>query len=523
MNTMTSLQQIKESANESTIVSMRGITKRFPGGVVAVDNVDFELSSGEIHALLGENGAGKTTLMNILYGLYSSDSGHMFVDGRPVSIKSPRDAIQLGIGMVHQNFQLIPRMTVSENIVLGLKSERPPLLELEKASSKIKELSSSYGLRVNPAARVEQLSMGERQKVEIVKALYRKARVLILDEPTSVLTPQEGEELFKLLDSMTEEGKTVVLITHKLPEVMAISQRVTVLRHGKVVANLETKLTSAAELAGYMVGHEISLKEAGKVEASHKERNTLLELKNVSALNDKGLLGVNDLSLSLYEGEILGIAGVAGNGQRELAEVITGLRHVTDGEVLFKGRVVTNGPPSRSIELGIRYIPEDRLGSGVIPDFTIADNLVLERRRKNPFSKNWLLERKAIEDNAAALLSEYDIVAPNPNVTARTLSGGNLQKLILAKVLSGNPKVLVASQPTAGLDVGAAQFIRNKLRQEAARGVGILLISGDLNELISLSDRIAVMYEGKVTGIVPASESEIEEIGLLMGGAGRQA
>ena len=502
---------------------MRGITKRFPGGVTALDDVDFDLAGGEIHALLGENGAGKTTLMNVLYGLYSSDCGLILVDGRPVSIKSPKDAIQLGIGMVHQNFQLIPRMSVSENIVLGLKSERPPLLDLERASAKIEELSSSYGLRVNPEARVEQLSMGERQRVEIVKALYRRARVLILDEPTSVLTPQEGEELFKLLNSMAEQGKAVVLITHKLPEVMALSHRVTVLRRGKVVANLQTKLTDVAELAGWMVGHEISLKEeeelgGAEVSGGEKHAFALLELKSVSAMNDKGLLGIEELSLCLHNGEILGVAGVAGNGQRELAEVIVGLRRVTKGEVLLRGKRVTNWSPSRNIEMGIRYIPEDRLGAGVVPDFTVADNLVLERRRKRPFSRNWLLDRKSIEENATALLREYDIAAPSTGVTARTLSGGNLQKLVLAKVLSGNPKVLVALQPTAGLDVGAARFIRNKLKEEASRGAGILLISGDLSELISLCDRIAVMYEGKIRGIVPASESEVERIGLLMGG-----
>ena len=518
---MTSAQQIQETtATKFPIVQMKAITKRFPGGVIANDNIDFELQRGEIHALLGENGAGKTTLMNILYGLYSADSGQIFVDGNRVRMRSPRDAIQVGIGMVHQYFELVLPMTVSENVVLGLKSERPPLLDLDKASSKIDELSSSYGLHVNPGAKVEQLSMGERQRVEIVKALYKGARVLILDEPTSVLTPQEGEELFKLVNSMAEQGRTVVLITHKLPEVMAVSHRVTVLRHGKVVANLETKLTSAAELAGYMVGRDISSGESRK-EAT-KGENILLELRNVSALNDKGLIGIKDLSLSLVAGEILGIAGVAGNGQKELAEVITGLRRATQGDVVFQGNMVTNKSPAHIIESGIRYIPEDRLGYGLIPDFTVAENLVLEKRQKSPFSKNWLLDRKAIEENAAVLMKEYDIMAPNPNVPARTLSGGNLQRLILAKVLSGNPKVLIASQPTAGLDVGAAQFIRNKLRQEAARGVGILLISGDLNELLSLCDRIAVIYEGRITGIVPASSAEINQIGLLMGGMAKK-
>jgi len=513
---VTSMQQVeKTKSSKSLLVSMRGITKRF-AGVPANDNIDLELRAGEIHALLGENGAGKSTLMNILYGLYSADAGQIFVDGQLVSIRSPKDAIRLGIGMVHQNFQLVDTVTVAENIILGLKTDRPLLLDLDKACAKIDALSNSYGLRVNASAKVEQLSMGERQRVEIVKALYRGARILILDEPTSVLTPQEGEELFKLIRSMAQEGKTIVLITHKLPEVMAVSDKVTILRHGKVVANLDTVRTNPGECAEYMVGRELSLEES-KREPLHSE-NTVLELRDVCALNDKGMQGVKDISLSLKASEILGIAGVAGNGQTELAEVIVGLRKATQGEIFFQGTNVTNRSPAKIIESGIRYIPEDRMGSGIIPDFSIADNLVLEKRQKSPFSKNRMLNQKAIEENAAGLIKEYDIAAPSPDVSARTLSGGNLQKLLLAKVLSGNPKVLIACQPTAGLDVGASQFIRRRLEYEAAQGVGILLISGDLNELLSLSDRIAVMYEGKITGIVQPSETQIQQIGLLMGG-----
>ena len=513
---MATIQQIEQANSTSIVVQMKGITKRF-SGVPANDNIDLELRRGEIHALLGENGAGKSTLMNILYGLYSADSGQIFVEGRAVTIRSPRDSIRLGIGMVHQNFQLVTPITVAENIILGLKTDRPLLLDLEKANSKIEALSNEYGLHVNPRATVEQLSMGERQRVEIVKALYRGARILILDEPTSVLTPQEGDELFKLIRSMTEQGKTIVLITHKLPEVMAVSNKVTILRRGRVVANLDTEKTNPEECAEFMVGRDIALGESSR-QFFRRETKTILELRNVSALNEKGLPGVRDLSLSLGAGEILGIAGVAGNGQRELAEVVVGLRKATRGDVLFQGTKFTNKSPAQIIELGLRYIPEDRAGSGVIPDFSLSDNLVLERRLKAPFSKKLLLNERAIRENAVALIKEYDIAAAGPDVSARTLSGGNLQKLLLAKVLSSNPQVLVACQPTAGLDVGAAQFIRNRLEQEASRGTGILLISGDLSEILALCDRIAVMYEGKVTGVLSAAEAEIKQIGLLMGG-----
>jgi general nucleoside transport system ATP-binding protein len=517
---LASLQQLQETDSKAVIVRMSGITKRFDG-VIANDNIDFELRSGEIHALLGENGAGKTTLMNILYGLYSADSGQIFVDGKLVNIRSPKDAIGYGIGMVHQSFQLVSTATVAENIILGQRTDKPLLLDLNVASSKIEKLSKTYGLSVDPRAKIEQLSMGERQRVEIVKALYREARILILDEPTSVLTPQEGDELFKLIHSMAEQGKTIVLITHKLPEVMAVCSKVTILRHGKVVANLVTELTTPTECAEFMVGREISLEEI--IEQPKLKEKSILELKNISALNDNGLLGVRELSLTLHEGEILGIAGVAGNGQKELAEVIAGLRRSMGGEVLSQGEKVTNKSPAQMIAHGIRYIPEDRLESGVIPDFTIAENLVLERRQQPPFSKNGLLNSEAIEENAIALVKEYDIVASSPDVPARTLSGGNLQKLILAKILSGKPRVIIASNPTAGLDVGASLFIRNRLRHEAESGVGILLISGDLSELLSLCHRIAVMYEGKITGIVAGTAASTHEIGLLMGGVSKQA
>jgi len=498
-----------------TIIEMRGITKRFPG-VLANDHIDFDLRAGEIHALLGENGAGKTTLMNILYGLYSPDEGTILVQDKPVTIKSPRDAIELGIGMVHQHFMLIPTMTVTENIILGLKSPREPLLELHQAEKHVAELSEMYKLKVNPNARIEQLSMGERQRVEILKALYRKVRVLILDEPTSVLTPQETEDLFKTLRSMVKQGLTIVFITHKLREAIRISDRVTVLRRGKVVARKDTKMTNTVELAKLMVGREVftDIEKEGT-----KKGKTALEIKNLSAMGDKGLLALKNVSLSIHEGEILGIAGVSGNGQRELAEVITGMRKAIEGKVYIFGNDVTNLPPKKIIEHGVGHIPEDRLGIGVIPDFSIAENFMLEIRSTPLFVKRrYFLNRDKIRKYAERLIKEYDIAIPSIDAPAKNLSGGNLQRLILAKVLSRNPKVLIAAHPTSGLDVAGTEFIHKKLLEQREKGVAILLISEDLNEIMSLSDRIAVIYEGRIVGIVPASKAKIQEIGLMMTG-----
>jgi simple sugar transport system ATP-binding protein len=504
------------------IIEMRGITKRFPG-VLANDHIDFDLKACEIHALLGENGAGKTTLMNILYGLYRPDEGSILVQGEPVTIRSPKDAIELGIGMVHQHFTLIPVMTVTENIVLGLKSAREPLLDIGRAEKRIAELSKMHRLKVDPKAKIEQLSMGERQRVEILKALYRDARVLILDEPTSVLTPQETEDFFKTLRSMVNQGFTIVFITHKLPEVMEISDRVTVLRRGKVVARSDTKLTNPIELSKMMVGREVVINiEKQKPE----EGKVALEVKNLSAMGDKGLLALKNLSFSIHEGEILGVAGVSGNGQRELAEVLSGMRKASEGKVYVFGRDMTNLSPKKIIEQGVGDISEDRLGTGLILGFSVAENLVLETRSMSPFSYQWFLpfakryflNRNEIHKNAERLIQEYEIMTPSVDAPARNLSGGNLQRLILAKVLSRNPKLLVAAQPTSGLDVAATEFIHGKLIEQRERGVAILLISEDLNEIMSLSDRIAVMYEGKIVGIIPASKAQIQEIGLMMTG-----
>jgi len=505
------------------IIEMRGITKRFPG-VLANDRVDFELRACEIHALLGENGAGKTTLMNILYGLYRPDAGEIRVRGKLVVLRSPKDAIDLGIGMVHQHFTLIPTMTVAENIVLGLRSAREPLLDLSKAEERIAKLSKMYNLKVDPKAKVEQLSIGERQRVEIIKALYRGAQVLILDEPTSVLTPQETEDFFKTLRSIVQEGFTIVFITHKLPEVMTISDRVTVLRRGKVVARVDTRFTNPLDLSRRMVGKEVLY----SVEKHETEKGkVVLEVRNLWALGDKGLPALKGVSFTILEGEILGLAGVAGNGQRELAEVLTGMRRATEGNVYILGKDMTNRQPQEIIAQGVGHIPEDRLGMGVVMDFSVAENLILEVRSDPrfshrwflPFDRRWFHDKHEIRKHAEELIQEYGIVTPSPDVPARNLSGGNLQRLILARVLSKNPKLLVSAQPTSGLDVGATEFIRRKLMEQREKHVAILLISEDLNEIMSLSDNIAVIYEGRIVQIVPSAQADIREIGLMMAGA----
>ncbi len=497
---------------------MRGITKRF-SGVVANNSVDFTIYGGEVHALLGENGAGKTTLMNILYGLYRADSGEILARGERVNIRSPKDAIALKIAMVHQHFELVPTLTVAENVGLGLKAEREPFLNLDGVVKKITELTKAYSLLVNPSARVEQLSVGERQRVEIIKALYREADTLILDEPTSVLTPQEADGLFQFMRSMAAEGRAVVVITHKLPEVMAVSDRVTVLRHGEVVARLKTKESNPDELAEKMVGREVPHKEGRS--GGGPSGKVVLEVRGVSAENDKGVLSLNNISLAVRSGEILGLAGVAGNGQTELAEVLMGMRKVAGGTILLDGSDVTDATPREMIGHGVGQIPEDRLDTGLVLDMSVAENLVLEVRTSPRFERRHLLDDEQIRLNAKRLVEEYSISCGSVDAPARTLSGGNMQKLILAKVLSRNPRVLVAAQPTSGLDVGATEFITEKLREQRRLGVGILLISSDLNEIMSLSDRIACIFEGRIMGVVPAAEAELKQIGLMMGGVAK--
>jgi ABC-type uncharacterized transport system ATPase subunit len=500
------------------LVEMRGVTKRF-GRVVANDSVDFKIYPGEVKALLGENGAGKTTLMNVLYGLYKADSGEIFVRGKRVAIRSPKDSIAQKIAMVHQHFELVNTLTVTENVGLGLRMRREPLLDLTSVTKRIQELADEYGLAVDPQAKVEQLSVGEKQRVEIIKALYRQADLLILDEPTSVLTPQESEGLFRFIRSMAAQGRAVVVITHKLLEVMEVSDRVIVMRHGAVVANLETRQTSPTELAEKMVGRELNVESSPRQGAEQAE--VLLEVRDVTAFNDKGSKALDHISLALRRGEILGLAGVAGNGQTELEEILGGMRRVSSGSVWIGGSDATNLSPGSYIAMGVGCIPEDRVGTALIMDMSIAENLMLETRNDARYSHRAVLNAKAVRENAVRLVEQYSIACGSIDSPARTLSGGNMQKLLLAKILSRSPKILVAAQPTAGLDVGAASFITQKLIEQRSLGVGILLISGDLNEITSLSDRVACIYNGKIMGIVPADKVQIGELGLMMGGVAR--
>jgi len=515
------VDKTKSSLNETSkrrevVIRMEGIVKRFPD-VVANDHIDFEVKAGEIHALLGENGAGKTTLMNILYGIYRPDEGKIYVRGERAEVKSPRDAIDLGLGMVHQHFMLVHPHTVAENIALGLSSSKFlfPVREVEKG---VAELSERYGLKIDSKAKIWQLSVGEQQRVEIIKALYRGAQVLILDEPTSVLTPSETRDLFKTLRRIAEEGRSIIFITHKLDEAMEISDRITVLRQGKVVATVRASETNKRELARMMVGREVLFRLEKK---PVKRGEVVLEVKNLHALNDKGLPAIKGISFTVSQGEILGIAGVAGNGQRELVEVITGLRKATEGKVLILGQDRTNRSPKEVIEMRVAHIPEERIRMGLIPNMSVAENLILKNYRESPFSNKLFLNLTVIDQKAEKLISEYNIVTPSKKTQAKLLSGGNIQRLILARELCEEPRLIVAAHPTYGLDVGATEYIRTLLLKQREEGAAVLLVSEDLEEIMSLSDRIAVMFEGGFMGIVPAESAEVEEIGLMMAGAKR--
>ncbi len=508
---------MSKNADDAVILRMEGITKRFPG-VLANDRINLEVRKGEIHTLLGENGAGKTTLMNVLYGLYQPQEGRIYLRGQEVTIDSPRKAIELGIGMVHQHFMLIPVFTVTDNIILGSLSSRELLLDTTQAERRILELSQQYGLNIDPRARIWQLSVGIQQRVEIIKALYRGADLLILDEPTAVLTPQETQELFAILRSLAEQGNSIIFITHKLNEVMAVSDRVTVLRDGRVVDTLETAHTNPTELACMMVGREVVLQVTKK---AVERGEVVLEVRNLRALSNRKLEALRGLSFALQRGEILGIVGVDGNGQSELAEALIGLRPAIEGQILVKGVDMTNRSPIDFIRAGVSCIPDDRKGTGSIGDFNLAENFVLQTYELPPFAQGPVLNRQIIGGYADRLIAEYDIRTPGKEVLAKSLSGGNLQKLILARELSREPEILIAMQPTRGLDVGATEFVYKRLLEQRSKGTAILLISTELNEVLALSDRLGVIYEGEIVDIIPAEEAVVDEIGLMMAGGGR--
>jgi general nucleoside transport system ATP-binding protein len=501
-------------ATGEPVVTMKGITIRF-GEVTANNNVDFELRKGEIHALLGENGAGKTTLMSVLYGLYQPQAGEIIVKGHKTSMKSPNDAMTLGIAMVHQHFLLTPPHSVTENIIVGLKESRGLFINISAAEKKIIQLSEKYGLKIDPKAKVGDLAVGEQQRVEIIKALYRDIDILILDEPTSMLTPQEEKALFSTLQSMVRQGLSIIFITHKLHEVMEVSNRVTVLRGGKVFGTVNTSETSETELARMMVGHPLieSIASTGS-----SNNPAVLHLKNVSALNNANVMFLKELSLELRRGEILGIAGVDGNGQAELAEVIAGLRKVQKGEIIMDGKPITTLSPRKIRELGLAYVPQDRLNTGLIMEYSIAENLILDRWYFEKYSGRVFLKKDEIKKFADKAVSEFEIKTPGINVPVNSLSGGNLQKVLMARELARNPKVLVVHNPTRGLDIGATHYIHEQLIKQRDAGVGVLMISLDLDEILTVADRIAVIYEGKIMAVMDAKDADVDYIGLLMGG-----
>lgn len=503
---------MSDQAGSDVAVAMHGIVKRFPG-VLANDHISFEARVGEVHALLGENGAGKTTLMNILYGIYRPDEGDIYIKGRRVTIRSPRDAIRLGIGMVHQQYRLVSTHTVAENVILGLPGDF--FFPDRAARRKLEEFSKKYGLHVDPEARIWQLSSGEQQRVEIIKALYRGAEILILDEPTSMLTPGEIDELLGVIRRMAAEGHTVIFITHKLDEVFDISDRVTVLRQGKVVATLKTAEADKPSLARLMVGREVLFRLEKRPAPVGQ---TVLRVKGLHALNDRGLPAVRDVSFTIAAGEILGIAGVAGNGQRELVEALVGLRPSTQGRVFIQEQEVTNQPPRALIERGVCYIPGERL-IGLVPSLSVAENLILRNYCQAPFTRGAFLDYGAINEYADHLVAQYSVATPSLKTPVKLLSGGNIQRVILARETSHTPTLLVAAHPTSGLDVGATEYIRQLLLAQRDQGTAVLLVSEDLEEVLQLSDRIAVMFEGQIMGILPADQADLETIGLMMAGA----
>ena len=497
------------------ILELRGITKSFPG-VLANDHIDIVLNEGEILAILGENGAGKTTLMNILYGLYTPDEGEIFIRGSKVTVNNPHDAIRYKIGMVHQHFMLIPSFTVAENVMLGVETTRAGVILDRKAVAKrIREISSRFGLLVEPDVLVEDLSVGVQQRVEIIKVLYREANILIFDEPTAVLTPQEAEEFFKVVHSMVEQGKSVIFISHKLKEVLEISDRITVLRNGKVVGTTTPDKATEASLANMMVGRDVILTVEKK---PVNPGEVVLDVSNLGVRDDRHLLAVNGVSFQVRAGEILGIAGVQGNGQKELVEALTGLRPVVSGKVNLLGKDISRASPRAIREAGSAHVPEDRQRDGLVLTFSISENLILDTYYELPFARGINLQKREIEAAARQRVEQFDIRTPGISIPASSLSGGNQQKVIVAREFSRPIKLLIAAQPTRGLDVGSIEYIHGQIVDKRDEGCAVLLVSPELDEIMSLSDRIAVMYGGKILAILPAREATREGLGLLMAG-----
>ncbi|MDA2309872.1 MULTISPECIES: ABC transporter ATP-binding protein [Bacillus cereus group] len=501
------------------VIEMNNITKVFPG-IVANDDITLQVKQGEIHALLGENGAGKSTLMNVLFGLYQPEQGEIKIKGNPVKITNPNIANDLGIGMVHQHFMLVHNFTVTENIILGNEPKKNGKIAVEEAAKEIKQLSEQYGLAVDPHAKIEDISVGMQQRVEILKTLYRGAEILIFDEPTAVLTPQEIHELIQIMKKLVQEGKSIILITHKLKEIMEVCNRCTIIRKGKGIGTVNVAETDEHKLAELMVGRQVNFKTE-KIEAKPKEE--VLSIANLIVHDTRKLPAVKGLDLTVRAGEIVGIAGIDGNGQSELIEAITGLRKVESGSIAIKGKEITNWPVRRITEEGIGHIPEDRHKHGLVLDFSVRDNIVLQTYYKNPFSKKGILNFSKITQKAKALIEQFDVRTPSEQTLARALSGGNQQKAIIAREVDRNPDLLIAAQPTRGLDVGAIEFIHKKLIEQRDNGKAVLLLSLELDEILNVSDRVAVIYEGKIVAIVDAKETNEQQLGLLMaGGTGKE-
>ncbi len=501
------------------VVEMLNIRKEFPG-IVANDNITLQLKEGEIHALLGENGAGKSTLMGMLFGMYKPDRGCIKVRGKEVKISNPNVANDLGIGMVHQHFKLVDNFTVTENIILGCEPRKGLTVDIKRAAKKIEDLSKQYGLNVDPYAKIEDISVGMQQRVEILKMLYRNANVLIFDEPTAVLTPSEIDELISIMKNMTKEGKSIILITHKLREIKEAANRCTVIRRGKYIGTVDVKDTTEADMAKMMVGREVSFK-VEKTEA--KPKDVVVKIENLSVNNNKKVLGLKNFSLDIRAGEIVGIAGVEGNGQTELVEALTGMRNVESGSIVFKGKNIVKESIRERIDDGMAHIPEDRHKRGLILDYTMEDNMVLKAYRNKPFSKNGLLNRVKISEYAQKIIETFDVRSGEGGKSiARSLSGGNQQKGVIGREIESDPDFLIAVQPTRGLDVGSIEYIHKRLVEQRDLGKAVLLVSLELDEVLNVSDRIAVVNNGELIGIVNANETNENEVGLMMAGVKKE-